>query len=56
MRKSLALIAVLVTVVGVAGAAWAATPGVSKDEIKLGVTYVDFEPIKDIIDISHGDY
>jgi ABC-type branched-subunit amino acid transport system substrate-binding protein len=56
MRKSLALIAVLVTVLGVAGVAWAATPGVSKDEIKLGVTYVDFEPIKDVVDINHGDY
>jgi ABC-type branched-subunit amino acid transport system substrate-binding protein len=56
MRKLLALFAVLGFVVGAMGVAWAATPGVSKDEIKLGVTYVDFEPIKDIVDISHGDY
>jgi ABC-type branched-subunit amino acid transport system substrate-binding protein len=56
MRKLSAIVAVLATVLGVAGVAWAATPGVSKDDIKLGVTYVDFEPIKDIVDISHGDY
>ena len=56
MRKLTALIAALVTMLGVVGVAWAATPGVSKDEIKLGVTYVDFAPIKDIVDISHGDY
>jgi branched-chain amino acid transport system substrate-binding protein len=56
MRKLLVLFAVLGCVVGAAGIAWAATPGVSKDEIKLGVTYVDFEPIKDLVDISHGDY
>jgi ABC-type branched-subunit amino acid transport system substrate-binding protein len=56
MRKLLALFAVLGSVLSVVGVAWAATPGVSKDEIKLGVTYVDFAPIKDIVDISHGDY
>src|SRR3954463_6172180 len=56
MRKLLALFAVLGAVLGSVGVAWAATPGVSKDEIKLGVTYVDFEPIKNIVDISHGDY
>ena len=39
MRKFAALFVVLVTVLGIAGVAWAATPGVSKDEIKLGVTY-----------------
>ncbi len=56
MRKLSALFVVLGSVLGEVGAAWAATPGVSKDEIKLGVTYVDFEPIKDIVDINHGDY
>jgi hypothetical protein len=56
MRKLSALFAVLVTVLGVAGVAWAATPGVSKDEIKLGVTYVDLDAIRDVTDISHGDY
>ncbi|HLM19092.1 MAG TPA: ABC transporter substrate-binding protein [Acidimicrobiia bacterium] len=56
MRKISALVVALVSVLGVAGVAWATAPGVSKDEIKLGVTYVDFEPIKDIVDISHGDY
>ena len=34
----------------------AATPGVSKDDIKLGVTYVDLEAIRDVTDINHGDY
>src|SRR5689334_24650362 len=56
MRKLLTLLAVLGCLVAAAGIAWAEAPGVSKDEIKLGVTYVDFEPIKDIVDISHGDY
>src|SRR5262245_26511833 len=56
MRKLLALFAVLGFVVGAAGIAWAATPGVSKDEIKLGVDYVDLEAIRDVTDINHGDY
>jgi ABC-type branched-subunit amino acid transport system substrate-binding protein len=56
MRKVSTLVVVLLVVLGAAGVAWAAAPGVSKDEIKLGVTYVDFEPIKDVVDISHGDY
>src|SRR5258707_857532 len=61
MRKLLALFAVLgfvIAAIGAAGAATprAATPGVSKDEIKLGVTYVDLEAIRDVTDISHGDY
>jgi ABC-type branched-subunit amino acid transport system substrate-binding protein len=58
MRKVLALVVVLgflVAAVGVAGAAGSA-PGVSKDDIKLGVTYVDLEAIRDVTDISHGDY
>ena len=56
MRKFAALFVVLVTVLGIAGVAWAATPGVSKDEIKLGVTYVDLDAIRNVTDISHGDY
>ena len=28
----------------------------SKDDIKLGVTYVDLDAIRDVTDISHGDY
>ena len=56
MRKLLALFVVLGAVLGVVGVAWAATPGVSKDEIKLGVTYVDLDAIRDVTDISHGDY
>jgi ABC-type branched-subunit amino acid transport system substrate-binding protein len=56
MRKLSALFAVLVMVLGVAGVAWAATPGVTNDEIKLGVTYVDLDAIRSVTDISHGDY
>ena len=56
MRKFAALLVVLVTVLGIAGVAWAATPGVSKDEIKIGVTYPDLDAIRDVTDISHGDY
>jgi ABC-type branched-subunit amino acid transport system substrate-binding protein len=56
MRKLLALFAVLGAVLGVVGVAWAATPGVSKDDINVGVAYVDLEAIRDVTDISHGDY
>jgi ABC-type branched-subunit amino acid transport system substrate-binding protein len=56
MRKLVALFAALVTVLGVAGVAWAAAPGVSNDEIKLGVTYPDLDAIRSVTDISHGDY
>jgi len=56
MRKLSALVVVLVTVLAIAGVAWAATPGVTKDEIKLGVSYVDLDAIRDVTDISHGDY
>jgi hypothetical protein len=48
MRKLLAPLVVLGFVLGavsVAGAAGTSAPGVSKDEIKLGITYVDFEPL-----------
>jgi len=56
MRKVSALFVVLVSVFGVAGVAWATAPGVSKDEIKIGVTYPDLDAIRDVTDISHGDY
>ena len=56
MRKVSALFVVLVTMLGIVGVAWAATPGVSKDEIKIGVTYPDLDAIRDVTDISHGDY
>ena len=56
MRKLLAPLVVLSVVLGAASVAGAAAPGVSKDDIKLGVTYVDLEAIRDVTDISHGDY
>lgn len=56
MRKVLALLVVLGGVLGGIGAAWAAAPGVTKDQIKLGVTYVDLEAIRSVTDISHGNY
>ena len=43
MRKVLAPLVVLGFVFGAISIARAATPGVSKDEIKLGVTYVDLD-------------
>jgi ABC-type branched-subunit amino acid transport system substrate-binding protein len=58
MRKLLVLAPALAVVLGLVGIAAAAgsAPGVSKDEIKLGVTYVDLEAIRNVTDISHGDY
>jgi ABC-type branched-subunit amino acid transport system substrate-binding protein len=56
MRKLSTLLVVLVTVLAAAGVAWAAAPGVSSDEIKVGVTYPDLDAIRDVTDISHGDY
>jgi ABC-type branched-subunit amino acid transport system substrate-binding protein len=56
MRKVLAPLVVLGFVLGAVSVAGAAAPGVSKDDIKLGVTYVDLEAIRDVTDISHGDY
>ena len=56
MRKVLAPLVVLGFVLGAISIASAATPGVSKDDIKLGVTYVDLDAIRDVTDISHGDY
>ena len=52
--------ALLTTGVGVAGASNHATrstvTGVTKDEIKLGITYVDLEPLKEVIDIDPGNF
>jgi hypothetical protein len=31
-------------------------PGVTADTIRVGVTYVDTEAVRDIIDLDHGDY
>ena len=56
MRKVLAPLVVLGFVFGAISIASAATPGVSKDDIKLGVSYVDLDAIRDVTDISHGDY
>lgn len=65
MRKLIgtcAVIAVLVTTVGggIASASSRAgggtTNGVTKDDIKVGVTYIDFSELRDIVDIDHGDY
>ena len=56
MRKVLAPLVVLGFVFGGSSIASAATPGVSKDDIKLGVSYVDLDAIRDVTDISHGDY
>ena len=56
MRKVLAPLVVLGFVLGAISIASAATPGVSKDDIKLGVAYVDLDAIRDVTDINHGDY
>jgi ABC-type branched-subunit amino acid transport system substrate-binding protein len=59
MRKLLVaavVLGLLIGAVGVAGAADSSTPGVTKDELKVGVTYVDLEAIRNVTDISHGDY
>ena len=34
----------------------ASAPGVSKDEIDLGVTYVDLSNLQDVVDIDFGDW
>ena len=59
MRRLLApavVFGLLIGTMGVAGAAGSSAPGVTKDEIKLGVTYVDLDAIRDVTDINHGDY
>ena len=53
----LAVLASMTVALGVpAASAGGSTPGVTKDEIKVGVTYIDFSSIRDIVDIDHGDY
>jgi hypothetical protein len=57
MRKLLALPVVLGLLIGAAGVAHAGgTPGVTKDAIKVGVTYVDLEAVRSVTNIDHGDY
>jgi hypothetical protein len=62
MRRSLAtVVAVVVLVAGLTvGASTASTPtaanGVTKDEIKIGITYPDLEAIRSVTNTNHGDY
>jgi hypothetical protein len=32
------------------------SPGVTDDAIKVGITYIDFETIKEVTEVRHGDY
>ncbi|MEZ5165036.1 MAG: hypothetical protein R2695_00595 [Acidimicrobiales bacterium] len=32
------------------------SPGVTDDTIKIGITYVDLVPVRDFVDLDHGDY
>ena len=62
MRRSLAaLVAVVGLVAAASGAAVsastrAAADGVTKDEIKIGITYPDLEAIRSVTNTNHGDY
>ena len=61
MRRAFTLGISLLTVATVglgvpAASAGGSTPGVTKDEIKVGITYIDFSSIRNIVDIDHGDY
>jgi hypothetical protein len=62
MRRWLAAVVVLVmTAMGLAVAPSAAStpsaaPGVSKGEIKIGITYPDLEAIRSVTNTNHGDY
>ena len=61
MRKKLTLglallAAATVTLSVPAASAGGSTPGVTKDEIKVGITNIDFSSIRNIVDIDHGDY
>ena len=61
MRRSLvAVVAVVVLVTGLSVAASASTPaaadGVTKDEIKIGITYPDLDAIRSVTNTNHGDY
>jgi ABC-type branched-subunit amino acid transport system substrate-binding protein len=62
MRRSLATVVAVVVLVGglTVGASTASTPtatnGVTKDEIKVGITYPDLEAIRSVTNTNHGDY
>jgi hypothetical protein len=62
MRRSLATaVAVVVLTMGLTvGASTASTPtaanGVTKGEIKIGITYPDLEAIRSVTNTNHGDY
>ncbi len=62
MRRSLATVVAVVVLVGglTIGASTASTPtaanGVTKDEIKIGITYPDLEAIRSVTNTNHGDY
>ena len=62
MRRSLATVVAVVVLVGglTVGASTASTPtaanGVTKDEVKIGITYPDLEAIRSVTNTNHGDY
>jgi ABC-type branched-subunit amino acid transport system substrate-binding protein len=61
MRRSLsAVVAVVVLVPGLSAVASASTrtaaPGVTNDEIKIGITYPDLDAIRSVTNTNHGDY
>jgi len=62
MRRSLATVVAVVVLLGAltVGASTASTPtaanGVTKDEIKIGITYPDLEAIRRVTNTNHGDY
>lgn len=61
MRRSLsAVVAVVVLATGLSAVASASTPaatdGVTKGEIKIGITYPDLEAIRSVTNTNHGDY
>src|SRR3954463_7328828 len=62
MRRSLATVVAIVVLIGglTVGASTASTPtaanGVTKDEIKIGITYPDLEAIRSVTNTNHGDY
>jgi hypothetical protein len=59
MKKVLVVVAVAI-VAALALPAGASTPrqadGVTKGDIELGVTYVDLEAIRNVVQLDHGDY
>src|SRR3954469_565497 len=61
MRRSCATVVAVVVLVGgvTVSASTASTPaanGVTKDEIKIGITYPDLEAIRSVTNTNHGDY